>query len=190
MNEKLNKLIEKITAHFSKVEAIDNKFLEASLEDGSILKIEGDLMEDSAVFVVTKDGEIPAPDGVHKIQVGEKSYEITVEGGLIKSISENAPADNTQMKNEFNAEVKYNEVSTSVESLKASIDTLTKELSALRNSNSELAKASKETFNAVQLIIDAPSAKPTVKNDKSIARGTEDKYEKFRALAEALRNNK
>lgn len=188
MNEKLNKLIEKITAHFSKVEEIEKKFLEATLEDGTALKIEGELKEGSAVFIVTKDGELPAPDGMHKIKIGETVSEITVEGGLIKSIAEPAPME--EMKSEFNAESKYNEVSTSVESLKSAIDTLTKELSVLRNSNSELAKASKETFNAVQLIIDAPAAKPTVKNEKSIARGTEDKYEKYRAMAEALKNNK
>jgi hypothetical protein len=56
----------------------------AKLIDGTEIKVEGDeLKEGAAVLVVTEEGNVPAPDGIHELEDGTKVE--TVEG-LIKSI--------------------------------------------------------------------------------------------------------
>lgn len=57
----------------------EEKFLDAKLEDGTVVRVEGDsLAEGAAVFVVTEEGEVPAPDGVHTLEDGTKIQ--TAEG--------------------------------------------------------------------------------------------------------------
>ena len=54
------------------------------LVDGTEVKVEGDeLVEGAAVMVVTEEGDVPAPDGVHELEDGTK---IETAEGLIKSI--------------------------------------------------------------------------------------------------------
>jgi hypothetical protein len=58
-------------------------FLDAKLVDGTAIKVEGDsLMEGAKVVVVTEEGEIPAPDGVHEIEGGVKVQ--TTDGIVVK----------------------------------------------------------------------------------------------------------
>jgi hypothetical protein len=59
-------------------------FVEAKLVDGTVVKVEGDsLVEGAAVKVVTEQGEVPAPDGVHELEDGSK---IEVKDGVIAAI--------------------------------------------------------------------------------------------------------
>lgn len=56
----------------------------ALLVDGTEVRIEGDeLIEGAAVYVVTEEGDVPAPDAVHELEDGTK---VETEGGIIKSI--------------------------------------------------------------------------------------------------------
>lgn len=58
-------------------------FVDAKLVDGTQIKVEGDsLMEGAKVVVVTAEGEIPAPDGVHEIEGGMKVQ--TTDGIIVK----------------------------------------------------------------------------------------------------------
>jgi Mg2+ and Co2+ transporter CorA len=61
----------------------EHKFLDAVLEDGTKIKIEGDeLVEGAKVVVVTEEGEIPAPDGVHSFE--DETKVETVDGIITK----------------------------------------------------------------------------------------------------------
>ena len=66
----------------------------AKLVDGTEIKVEGDeLKEGAAVMVVTEEGDVPAPDGIHELEDGTK---VETAEGLIKSIEikeEEAPAE-------------------------------------------------------------------------------------------------
>ncbi len=64
------------------VETIESNFAEAKLVDGTVVKVEGDLVEGAAVKVVTEDAEIPAPDGVHELEDGTKVE--TKDGVIVK----------------------------------------------------------------------------------------------------------
>ena len=43
---------------------------EVALVDGTIVKVEGDLAEGKALFVVSEEGDIPAPEGIHETADG------------------------------------------------------------------------------------------------------------------------
>jgi hypothetical protein len=58
-------------------------FVDAKLIDGTQIKVEGEsLMEGAKVVVVTEEGEIPAPDGIHEIEGGVKVQ--TTDGIIVK----------------------------------------------------------------------------------------------------------
>jgi hypothetical protein len=69
-----------------KIEAIKEVFVDAKLIDGTQIKVEGDsVIEGAKVMVVTEEGEIVAPDGVHELEGGMK---VETKEGLIVSVSE------------------------------------------------------------------------------------------------------
>ena len=56
-------------------------FVDAKLVDGTAVKVEGDaIVEGAKVVVVTPDAEIPAPDGIHELESGDK---IETKDGVI-----------------------------------------------------------------------------------------------------------
>ena len=64
-------------------------FSDYKLEDGTIVRVDGELAVGTLVYVVTEEGLLPAPDGAHSIpEVGV----VTTEGGKIVEIGEAAPA--------------------------------------------------------------------------------------------------
>jgi len=67
-------------------EIVKEIFIDAKLVDGTAIKVEGDsLLEGAKVVVVTEEGEIPAPDGVHEIEGGAK---VETKEGVIVRIEE------------------------------------------------------------------------------------------------------
>lgn len=77
-----------------KIESVKEIFVDAKLVDGTVVKVEGDsVVEGAAVKVVTEQGELPAPDGVHELEDGSK---IETKDGLIvmvKAAEEEAPLE-------------------------------------------------------------------------------------------------
>ena len=64
-------------------------FSDYKLEDGTMIRVDGELAVGTLVYVVTEEGLLPAPDGAHSIpEVGV----VTTEGGKIVEIGEAAPA--------------------------------------------------------------------------------------------------
>lgn len=69
-----------------KIVAIKEVFVDAKLIDGTQIKVEGDsVVEGAKVMVVTEEGEIVAPDGVHELEGGMK---VETKEGVIVSVSE------------------------------------------------------------------------------------------------------
>ncbi len=65
------------------IEAVKEIFLDAVLEDGTKIKVEGEgLIEGAKVVVVQEDSEIPAPDGIHQVLDGPKVE--TKDGKIVK----------------------------------------------------------------------------------------------------------
>jgi len=90
MNNTIKELVKK---HFNLVEATEQSFGEISTADGELtLSYEGDeLAQGLAIFVVTPEGNIPAPDGEHML---EGDITIVTADGKIEAIKETeAPAE-------------------------------------------------------------------------------------------------
>ena len=67
-----------------KISNVREIFVDAKLEDGTQIKIEGDVIDLGAkVSVVQGDAEVPAPDGVHTLDNGDKIT--TVDGVITRS---------------------------------------------------------------------------------------------------------
>jgi hypothetical protein len=67
-------------------EIVKEIFLDAKLVDGTEIKVSGDgLVEGAKVMVVTAEGEIVAPDGVHELEDGTK---VETKEGVIAKIEE------------------------------------------------------------------------------------------------------
>ena len=68
------------------IKSVKEIFIDAKLVDGTQIKVEGDsLAEGAKVVVVTEEGEVPAPDGVHELEDGTK---VETKDGIIAKIEE------------------------------------------------------------------------------------------------------
>jgi len=68
------------------IKSVKQIFVDAKLIDGTQIKVEGeDLLEGAKVVVVTEEGELPAPDGVHELEGGLK---VETKEGVIKRIEQ------------------------------------------------------------------------------------------------------
>jgi hypothetical protein len=72
------------------ITAVKEIFVDATLIDGTKIKVEGDALANGAkVVVVTEQGEVPAPDGVHELEDGTK---VETKDGMIVMVQE-VPAE-------------------------------------------------------------------------------------------------
>jgi hypothetical protein len=70
----------------SQIVSVKEIFVDAKLVDGTAIKVSGEgLVEGAKVMVVTEEGEIPAPDGVHELEDGTK---VETKEGIIAKIEE------------------------------------------------------------------------------------------------------
>ena len=85
---------------YTETPIVEEKFLDAKLKDGTVIKVEGEeLVEGAKAVVVTEEGEIPAPDGVHELEDGSK---VETKEGVVAKIE--APAMEEEPKVEIEVE--------------------------------------------------------------------------------------
>jgi hypothetical protein len=82
------------------ITSVKQIFVDAKLIDGTQIKVEGEsLMEGAKVVVVTEEGELPAPDGVHELEDGTK---VETKEGVIARIEEKvAPEVEVELADEM-----------------------------------------------------------------------------------------
>jgi hypothetical protein len=99
-----------------KNEIVKEIFIDAKLIDGTAIKVSGEgLVEGAKVVVVTEEGEIPAPDGVHELEDGTK---VETKEGIIAKIEEALQEPEMEKpKAEVEIEVKKEEMEDEVVSL-------------------------------------------------------------------------
>lgn len=160
-NEAINKIklmlgLNEETAPAIPEPTIENvEFAEATLVDGTVVRVDGEFETGKSIFVVTEEGDVPAPDGAHETTDG---LIVTTEGGVIVSIeekaAEEAPAEEeTVVVEEASAEFSDEFVNSIVETLKPALD----QIDALRNEIASL-KSEFSTFS------EAPAAKKITNN--------------------------
>jgi len=156
--------IEVLNGNIMKVKEI---FVDAKLSDGTAVKVEGDAVAIGAkVLIVTEQGEMPAPDGVHELEGGDKievkdgviTYvepvnepaEVEVEAGKMKDKPEMMAAEADEiiaiLKELVMAlEAKYAAVKSEVEDVKAELNAFKKQPAAapIKNGKTDFNKVSK-----------------------------------------------
>ena len=154
------------------ITAVKEIFLDAKLSDGTVVKVEGEaLAEGAKVVVVTEQGEMPAPDGVHELEDGTKietkdgaivrveevvaeaeapEAEVEVEAGKMKDKPEQMGAEADEiiavLKELVMAlEAKYAAVQSQVEEVKSELNAFKKQPAAapIKNGKTDFNKVSK-----------------------------------------------
>jgi hypothetical protein len=79
----LKNAIESLRTELRKFSTQKQSFADYKLTDGTVVRVDGDLVAGTAVYVVAEDGTLPAPDGEHVVEgVGT----IKTEGGKIVEV--------------------------------------------------------------------------------------------------------
>jgi hypothetical protein len=79
----LKNAIESLRTEIRKFSTQKQSFADYKLVDGTVVRVDGDLVAGTAVYVVAEDGTLPAPDGEHVVEgVGT----IKTEGGKIVEV--------------------------------------------------------------------------------------------------------
>lgn len=163
-----NQTEEVVEETLSEEEVTETTFGEIKTADGELtLAYEGEeLSEGLAIFVITEDGNIPAPDGTHALEGG---ITISTEGGVITAISaeeveveaENEEEMSEEVSEEFegeSSEVNINELHEAlIQMIGGEFKT---QIAALKEEMTAEINAVKEAFNA------APATEKTITNKK------------------------
>jgi hypothetical protein len=150
-------------------ETTESTFAEIKTADGELtLTYEGELTEGVEIFVITEDGNIPAPDGTHELDGG---FTISTEGGVITAIAESEVEAENQ-EEEMSEEVEATEEEFEGESSEVNINELHEALiqmiggefkeqfTALKEELMGEINTVKEQFNS------APATEKTITNKK------------------------
>ena len=134
-------------------ETIETQFAEETLVDGTVVKVEGELEVGKQLVVVTEEGDVAAPEGMHQTESGKL---ITVDAeGVITSIeeadaeevTEEAAPEEAAASQDFSEVVdsitevvkpaldRINEVAAELEALKASFSAFKDEPAATKITN-------------------------------------------------------
>ena len=99
----LKNAIESLRTELRKFSTQKQSFADYKLVDGTVVRVDGDLVAGTAVYVVAEDGTLPAPDGEHVVEgVGT----IKTEGGKIVEVIAAAPvAEEVEVAAEITPEV-------------------------------------------------------------------------------------
>jgi hypothetical protein len=101
----LKSAIDTLRTELRKFTTQKQTFADYKLVDGTIVRVDGDLVAGTAVYVITEDETLPAPDGEHQVEgVGT----IKTEGGKITEVvvaEAPAPAEEVAVAAEITPEV-------------------------------------------------------------------------------------
>ena len=199
---KMNKLNLKSVINTLKAAFEDTQnFEEATLDDGTIVKWEGELTDGTALTVVMPEGEVAAPDGIHELSDGTL---VETAGGLVVNIEaagEQKKEEEEMYDNEFTSEMltemidkamaKYAEsFAASLELMKSENDKLKAELAEVKNNKEEIKKEFSNTLNKVseeleELVKSEPSTASKPSEFKAMTRA-----EKAARMGAIIRANK
>lgn len=137
-------------------------FTEATLEDGTKIKYEGELKVGTPISVVTEQGEIAAPNGTFKLTDGT---EITVVDGKVSEVKmpETAPATPAAPAVNPAMEAQIAQMAEQIASLTDKFNALSEINAKFESQTKQIEDAKKQTIQVFELVgklMDLPSAEP------------------------------
>jgi hypothetical protein len=166
-------------------------FADYKLEDGTMVRVDGDLVAGTPVFVVTEEGMLPAPDGQHTVpEVGV----ITTEGGKIVEVGD-LPAGEAVVEEEVAAQEVEIEVAPEGDKMEERIAALEAKLEEIMQKLAGAMEANTARFDQldaeVQKMSKVPTAEPRKRTSDAIVENIKlSRNTNFEALANNLKNLK
>ena len=146
-----------VPAPVAEVPVAPVQLMEATLEDGTVIKYDTEVLGvGSVVMVVTPEGELPAPNGNHKLTDGT---EIEVTDGVVTNITipePVAPVEPVAPPVAPDMSAQFNEVKSSIDSFKAEFVALQEKFDSLSKENDAI----KSFFNT---LLNIPTERPVEK---------------------------
>ena len=148
---------------FSEEPKAEIEMASAMLVDGTEIQWEGELAVGVAIFVVTNEGLVPAPDATHEVEGGML---VTTEGGLVTEIVE--PAEEVEVEAKEFATMEAFEIA--VAELKAAIADLNSKVEKYGEKFSAQSEAVMKAVDLVEAIAELPSAEPVKKEEVKMSK--------------------
>lgn len=161
MNSK--EVIQEIRSLLGFSEETEVAMASALLVDGTEIQWEGELAVGVAVFVVTNEGLIPAPDATHEVEGGML---VTTEGGLVTEIVE--PAAEVEVEAAEFATMEAFE--TAIAELKCAIADLNSKMEKYGEKFATQSEAVMKAVDLVEAIAELPSAEPVKKEEVKMSK--------------------
>ena len=150
---------------FSEEPKAEVEMASAMLVDGTEIQWEGELAVGTAIFVVTNEGLIPAPDATHEVEGGML---VTTEGGLVTEIVEVEAEVEVEIEAEKFATLEAFEVA--VAELKAAIADLNSKVEKYGEKFAAQSEAVSKAVDLVEAIAELPSAEPVKKDEVKLSK--------------------
>jgi len=161
MNSK--EVIQEIRSLLGFSEETEVAMASAMLVDGTEIQWEGELAVGVAVFVVTNEGLIPAPDATHEVEGGML---VTTEGGLVTEIVE--PEVEVEVEAAEFATMEAFE--TAIAELKSAIADLNSKMEKYGEKFATQSEAVMKAVDLVEAIAELPSAEPVKKEEVKMSK--------------------
>ena len=150
---------------FSEEPKAEVEMASAMLVDGTEIQWEGELAVGAAIFVVTNEGLIPAPDATHEVEGGML---VTTEGGLVTEIVEVEEAPEVEVEAEKFATLEAFEVA--IAELKSAIAELNSKVEKYGEKFAAQGEAVLKAVDLVEAIAELPSAEPVKKDEVKLSK--------------------
>jgi len=150
---------------FSEEPKAEIEMASAMLVDGTEIQWEGELAVGVAIFVVTNEGLVPAPDATHEVEGGML---VTTEGGLVTEIVE--PAEEVEVEIEAKEFATIEAFEIAVAELKAAIADLNSKVEKYGEKFSAQSEAVMKAVDLVEAIAELPSAEPVKKEEVKMSK--------------------
>ncbi len=204
----LKSAIETLRTELRKFTTQKQSFADYKLVDGTVVRVDGDLVAGTAVYVITEDETLPAPDGEHQVEgVGT----IKTEGGKITEVVAEAaaPAEEVEVAAEITPEVAGEVVSEIAEgyplmdpamveeivkkhlvSIMEELKTAYAEMGKMKDKMASFASQMETMTDIVEKVAELPSEAPKPTASAIVEQRKAAATQNFNALAQAIQTLK
>jgi hypothetical protein len=141
MNENFKAIMDSIRDLKATFSAKAEAFNEATLEDGTMISYEGELVVGTAVFVVTETEQVPAPEGTHALGGEMAGISIVVDAnGIVTEVIDTTASASNDLPVEASAEEATTEQAMSAEDVDAIVNAKLESFSAIFEGLTEMIK--------------------------------------------------
>ena len=202
----LKSAIDTLRTELRKFTTQKQSFADYKLVDGTVVRVDGDLVAGTAVYVITEDETLPAPDGEHQVEgVGV----IKTEGGKITEVVAEAAAEEVEVAAEISPEVAGEVVSEIAEgyplvdpamvdeivkkhlvSIMEELKTAYAEMGKMKDKMASFASQMETMTDIVEKVAELPSEAPKPTASAIVEQRKAATQQNFNALAQAIQNLK